>query len=122
MTDPLEQLLTRAAERAMGKQPTSRPADDIAARVLLDALPAWNAPCPFAPGDLVYPRKGSNWKPTLGPCIVLRLDDSVKEKVGAGDNSVTTCDMRVLAVADQGIVYEIAVHSRDFERYTGAVA
>jgi hypothetical protein len=119
MKTELELLMQRLSD--VPKAP-SRPADDIAARALLDALWAWNAPCPFAPGDLVYPRKDSFWKPSLGPCIVLRLDDSLTEKVGTSDHGVTTYDMRVLALADNGLVYEAAVHSRDFERYTGVVA
>lgn len=117
---PMDELLRgmmadHAAPRA------ERP-NDIKARIVLDGLKHWHAAQPFKVGDLVTPRQGGLWKPSLGVCCVTQLLDEGFYIDQANSQRVTRWNMFIIEATSNGYCAELAVHSRDFEAYTGPVA
>lgn len=112
-----------AAKDAGDDKPWTGPRAEAAVMDLRAACARYLAPCPFAPGDLVTPRRGysSRWNGHPGVVLEVVAPDRGRPVAGAAiPGSVAEgrrADMRVLQFDSDGEMGAFWVESFEFERY-----
>lgn len=90
----------------------------IDARILIDNLERLQAPCPYRPRDLVFPRKDGPWN--MGVCIVASIVPEPSTHIDfKGGMYCHRVDMTVFCIQHDGVISEVAVHSSHFDPWNG---
>ena len=102
-----------------------RPLHEAQIMSLRERAPAYIAPCGFKIGDLVTPRRDSPVRCAGEPQLVIDVRNDAQPDFGLASGGSYTCgarlNMRVLTVAEKGVLVPYWVEAGAYEAYDPAV-